>query len=599
MEFIENYDITHLTTFGIKVKTRYFAEYASERDLLRISRAPVFLDNEVLHIGGGSNLLFLSDYDGLILHSAIKGIKYYRKDENTVYAIVGGGETFNDFVRDAIAHNYAGVENLAGIPGEVGASAVQNIGAYGVEVCDVIHSVECFDLIERKTVQFSVDQCNYGYRDSVFKHEGKNRYAVIRVAFKLNPDGVPRTLHYGPVRKFVEGLDHEPTLTEIADEIVKIRDSKIPNPRVMGNAGSFFKNPVIDRWFHAEIQKHAGMDIPVHPVDDNENDNDSRVKISAAWLIDQAGMKGVAVGGAKVNEKQPLVIVNTGNATAHDVKELAERVRRAVRKKFLINLQPEVNYIDTTTTITVLGSGTSKGVPEMTCDCDVCHSTDPKDKRRRASVYVETQQLRLLIDASPDLRMQALDAAIYDVDAVLITHSHYDHVGGIDDLRPFCLQKSLPLYVRSDVDRDLRARLDYCFREHLYPGVPTFDMKIVDGSEFTINGVKITPIDVLHGKLPIWGYRIGNFAYVTDAKTIAESERDKLRDLDVLIVNSLRDKPHFAHFNLEESLELIADVKPKRAYLTHFNHEMGFHKDLEKRLPPNVYPAYDGLVIKC
>lgn len=247
--------------------------------------------------------------------------------------------------------------------------------------------------------------------------------------------------------------------------------------------------------------------------------------------------------------------------------------------------------------IIVLGSGTSKGVPEIGCECRVCKSTDSHDKRLRASVLVRTHGMNILIDPSPDFREQALKHNIFDLDAVLITHSHYDHVGGIDDLRPFCASRNLPMYVRKDVDADLRRRLDYCFIEHPYPGVPTFDMRIIDNYPFYINGLKIEPVEVMHGKKPIYGYRIGKFGYITDAKTIAETEVDKLFGLDVLIVNALRDRDHFAHFTIPEALQLIQEVKPKCAYLTHFCHEAGLHDEIEKNTPANVHPAYDGLTI--
>ncbi len=247
---------------------------------------------------------------------------------------------------------------------------------------------------------------------------------------------------------------------------------------------------------------------------------------------------------------------------------------------------------------TILGSGTSKGVPEIGCTCSTCRSTDLKDKRLRASVLVETHGLRILIDASPDLRQQALRLGLSRLDAILLTHQHYDHVGGIDDVRPFCVDKDLPIYTNHQTAKDLRTRVDYCFRDHPYPGVPKLNLHEVECTPFMIDGLKITPIEVMHGKLPIYGYRIGNFAYVTDAKTISEREKEKLKDLDVLILNCLRIKqPHFAHLILPEALELINELKPKRCYLTHACHNLGKHEDVAKILPPRIEYAYDGEVI--
>lgn len=588
----ENKDITGFTTFGIPVKARYFAEYSSEKELLKLSRSDEFIDNEILHIGGGSNLLFCGDFNGFVLHSKIKGITRYDKDDETVFAIAGAGEKWTDFVAWCLRNGLEGVENLAGIPGEVGASAIQNVGAYGVEAADLIHAVECFDTGNRTTRRFTNAECRFGYRDSIFKHELKGRFIVLRVSYRLKPGTTARHLGYGPLRDLAHRLGHAPSTSELAEEVVRIRNSKLPDPENIGSAGSFFKNPVISSGLHREIERMSGETVPCHNVGDNN------VKLSAAWLIDHAGMKGYCEGGAVVYEKQPLVIANNGNATADDVVRLADAVRKAVRDKFLVTLQPEVNYIDTTITVTVLGSGTSKGVPEVGCHCSVCTSPFEKDKRLRASVLIRTHGLNIMIDVSPDFREQALKHEIEDIDVALITHEHFDHVGGIDDLRPFCAMLPLPLYVRPDVDSHLRKRLDYCFRDKPYPGVPHFDMKIIGNNPFYIDGLKIVPIEVLHGKLPIFGYRIGSFAYVTDAKTISDVEKEKLENLDVLVINALRDTEHFAHFTIDEALELIKEVKPKCAYLTHFSHEAGRHHDLERRLPKNVFAAYDGLSFK-
>jgi phosphoribosyl 1,2-cyclic phosphate phosphodiesterase len=588
----QNKDLTGLTTFGIAAKAAYYAAYSSAAELDKIIRSEVYRNNEVLNIGAGSNLLFVNDYKGLVLHSNIFGKVKYQKDAETCYAIAGAGENWAEFVDWCVEEGLSGIENLAYIPGDVGSSAVQNVGAYGVEAGDIIHSVEVMETATRKIETIPGEECGFGYRESKFKHEWKGRYIVLRVSFKLHPTDEAMTLNYGPLKGLKERLGHTPTIKEVRDEIVEIRKAKLPDPKDIGSAGSFFKNPVIDEYyFHQVVEPHA-PEMPNFPT------GEGRVKLSAAWLIDHAGLKGCAIGGAKVYEKQPLVIVNQNNATAADVVALCRTVQHEVKRRYGVDLQPEVNFIDTGVRVTVLGTGTSKGVPEVGCGCEVCHSGDIHDKRLRASVYVETHGMNILIDPSPDFRAQALANDLQRPDAVLITHSHYDHVGGLDDLRPYCANADVDLYATEDVEGDLRRRLDYCFKEHPYPGVPTFKLHRVENREFEINGLKITPIRVLHGKLPIIGYRIGEFAYITDASAIEEDEMEKLEGVDVLIINALRHKPHFAHFSLEEALEIIKKVKPRRAYLTHICHDMGLHKEVNAQLPENVELAYDGLHIQ-
>ena len=584
-EILSDYDITSLTTFGLKAKAKWFASYKDLRELRLLARTQQFNEEEILHIGGGSNLLFDGDFNGLILHSEIKGIKIYRKDESTVYAIAGAGENWADFVDYCVDNGLGGLENLAMIPGEVGASAIQNVGAYGVEACDRIHRVECYDRLTGDIREFSNSECRFGYRDSIFKNEYRNRFFVLRVSFRLDPDTRAKHTGYGALRLLAERIGHELSISEVS--------AKLPDPKMIGSAGSFFKNPVVSREYYEKVILKRDPETPHYDA------GDGMVKIPAGWLIDRCGLKGKSVGGAEVYEKQALVIVNKGNATASDILALCDVIRRAVRQRFTVTLHPEVNIIDTGIKATILGSGTSKGVPEIGCGCNVCRSEDSRDKRLRSSALVSTHGMNILIDSSPDFRRQALDADISFIDAVLFTHTHYDHVGGIDDLRVYTATDDLPLYMRPDVAADLRRRIDYCFKDETYPGVPSFRIHEIDEHKpFMISGLKITPIPVFHGKLPIVGYRIGDFAYITDASMIPEESMDLLRDLDVLIINSLRKTPHFAHFSLEESLAVIGQLKPRRAYLTHLCHEMGCHADVEKELPENVRIAYDGLVIQ-
>ncbi|MDE6271525.1 MAG: UDP-N-acetylmuramate dehydrogenase [Muribaculaceae bacterium] len=596
MEIKKEFDITGLTTFGIPVKAAYFAEYSSLNELIKICRSEEYRENKVLHIGGGSNLLFLHDFNGLILHSAIKGITTYDKDDSTTFVIAGAGENWEHFVDYCVEEGIAGLENMAGIPGEVGAAPVQNVGAYGVEAKDVIHAVECLDRETLQVVRFSNEDCGFSYRNSNFKTIWKDRYYVLRVSFRLRRSEYADNVNYGGLKRLREEAGDTPvTIRQIRDFVIDIRNSKLPNPREVGSAGSFFKNPIVRRKYYEMEMLNLDPNIPHYDLEGDE----THVKIPAGWLIEHAGLKGEKRGGAIVYPKNCLVLANEGSATAKNVVELADYVAHRVNRAFHVPLEPEVNYIDSRIKVTVLGSGTSKGVPELMCDCGVCKSENPLDHRLRASVLVETMGVKLLIDASPDFRKQALKVDLRHVDGVLITHEHYDHVGGIDDLRPFCFSGPVDMYMKSDVKEHLMKRLDYCFRSDKYPGVPSFEITEIDSSRnFFIKGVEIQPIEVFHGKLPILGFRIGRFAYITDAKTIPEEEKEKLEGLDVLIVNALRERDHFAHFTIKEALALIEEVKPRQAYLTHLCHEVGHHHAFAASLPANVAPAYDGLTIE-
>ena len=248
--------------------------------------------------------------------------------------------------------------------------------------------------------------------------------------------------------------------------------------------------------------------------------------------------------------------------------------------------------------ITFLGTGTSTGIPQIGCTCPVCTSTDPKDNRLRTSVVVSVNGKNILIDCGPDFRQQVLRSGIGRIDAVLITHIHYDHTGGIDDLRPFGGKHTLPIYLEAPVAEGIRTRLPYCFGDHLYPGVPNIRLQEIGIEPFTIENIEVTPIRVMHYKLPILGYRIGGLVYITDALTIPDEEYAKMKQVDVLVINALRKQPHLSHQTLDEALRVIERVQPREAYLVHMSHHMGLTAEVEKELPPHVHFAYDGLVVE-
>lgn len=251
------------------------------------------------------------------------------------------------------------------------------------------------------------------------------------------------------------------------------------------------------------------------------------------------------------------------------------------------------------TQLTFLGTGTSQGVPMIGCGCEVCKSTDPRDKRLRASVLVKHEGLRILVDAGPDFRYQMLRAGVSSLDAILLTHNHKDHTGGLDDIRAFNYleKKATQIYCEKYVEESLRKEYSYAFEEIRYPGAPEWDVHIIDDKPFTVNGVEIIPIRGRHFKLPVLGYRFGNIAYCTDMNHIPDEEYEKLHNLDHFIINCVRRGRHISHYSLEQAIEVAQKVGAKHSWLTHLSHQLPCYEDLKKELPEGILPAFDGLVL--
>jgi len=249
--------------------------------------------------------------------------------------------------------------------------------------------------------------------------------------------------------------------------------------------------------------------------------------------------------------------------------------------------------------ITFLGTGTSQGIPVIACDCAVCRSTDSRDKRLRTSVWIQTEGKSFVIDTGPDFRQQMLRANVRNLDAAIFTHQHKDHTAGLDDIRAFNHRhgKDIPLYGREAVLNQLKVEFAYAFNEHRYPGVPHFELHAIENKPFEVSGLTFIPIEVMHYKLPVFGYRIGDFTYITDANYISEEEQEKIKGSKVLVLDTLQKEPHLSHFTLSQSLDLIDKLNIPQAYLTHMSHRLGKHADIEKELPPNVRLAYDELVL--
>lgn len=336
MKIIKNFNLSEVTTFHLPAKALFYVEYETVEQLKSILESPIYSKLKRLHIGGGSNLLFTSDFDGLILHSAIKHIDITNSNDVYVDIRVGAGVNWDYWVKWTVDHGFYGAENLSYIPGEVGASAIQNVGAYGVEAKDIIHTVHVYDTVTGIETDFQNEQCLYGYRHSIFKHDDVlGRYIVTAVTFRLSHTA-HFNLEYGPLKELA-AQSSALTQQSVRNKIIEIRKSKLPEPDELGSAGSFFKNPVIDSQAWDELHKRYPS-MPFYKVGDS-------YKIPAGWLIETAGLKGKCIGGAQVYPRQCLVIVNTGNATATDVVSLFHYIQHRINEIFGIKLSPEVNVI--------------------------------------------------------------------------------------------------------------------------------------------------------------------------------------------------------------------------------------------------------------
>jgi UDP-N-acetylmuramate dehydrogenase len=332
MQVQNNISLQPYNTFGIDARAAHFIQLTDKSQIPEITTD---WPGEKHVIGGGSNILLTQDVNEITILNRLKGIEHIKEDNDHVWLKVASGEVWHELVMYAIDKNWAGIENLALIPGTVGAAPMQNIGAYGIEVKEVIEEVTGWNWDEQQYITLNNEQCGFGYRDSIFKHELKGKVFITDVLFKLNKKAVFNT-SYGAITQELEKMGiTELSIKAIADAVIAIRSSKLPDPKVIGNAGSFFKNPSVAK-AHYEVLQQQYPGIPSYPIDDNY------IKVPAGWLIEQCGLKGYTAGNTGVHEKQALVLVNKGKATGKEIWELSEKVLQTVQQKFSITLEREV-----------------------------------------------------------------------------------------------------------------------------------------------------------------------------------------------------------------------------------------------------------------
>ena len=347
MEILENYNLRNLNTFGISVDAKFFVEINNESEIIELFETPEFKNNEKLFLGGGSNILFTKNFDGIAILNKLKGIEIIKEDDESVLLRSMGGEFWNDFVLFAVNNNYWGIENLSLIPGTVGAAPMQNIGAYGAELKDTLYNVEAYNIENGENRVFSVDECELGYRDSIFKNKLKGQYFISAITLKLSKEN-NKNITYKVLREYLEKNNIEiKKAKDVSEAVSQIRRSKLPDPQIVGNAGSFFKNVFTTKEEVESLLKK----FPTMPFFEELADakvlagEDGLIKIPAGWLIEQCGWKGKKMGNVGVHEKQALVLVNYGGASGKELMNLAQQIIDSVYEKFNLRLISEVNLM--------------------------------------------------------------------------------------------------------------------------------------------------------------------------------------------------------------------------------------------------------------
>ena len=338
MNIIENYPLLKLNTFGIDVKAKYFTSINTINELIEVTKTNVFKDLELLILGGGSNILFTKNFDGLVILNNIKGKEIIDQNQQSIFLKIGAGENWHELVMYCVDNGWGGIENLSLIPGNTGTAPMQNIGAYGVEIKETFIELEALEISSRKIVKFNNSDCEFGYRESVFKNKMKNQYIILNITLELKKNPV-LNINYGDVKAILESQNiKNPAIKEVSNAIISIRQSKLPDPKKIGNSGSFFKNPIVSL-NQLELIKKKYPNVVNYEINENE------FKIAAGWLIERAGWKGKKFNNYGIHEKQALVLVNYGLANGMEIFELSEKIILDIKDKFGITLEREVNII--------------------------------------------------------------------------------------------------------------------------------------------------------------------------------------------------------------------------------------------------------------